>query len=206
MTGNQAKRKVLHVGCGVQKPGRLHPAFSGPEWTEVRLDINPMARPDLVASITDMAIVASGSMDAVFSSHNLEHLLPHEVALALSEFRRVLKSGGLALIGVPDLQSVCAFIARGEAERVLYDSPLGPVTPMDVVFGHAKALARGNPFMQHKTGFTAETLHKALAKSGFPRIEIERDEKALCLWAKAHTEMSAESPATEPSGGPFGNG
>lgn len=204
MAGSKMK-KVLHVGCGVQKPGRLHPMFSTPGWTEVRLDINPMARPDFVASITDMAIVNDASMDALFSSHNLEHLLPHEVPAALSEFRRVLKTGGLALIAVPDLQAAAEYIARGDADHVLYDSPLGPVTPLDMVYGHAKALARGNFFMQHKTGFTAKTLSGALVKAGFAATDITRDEKTLSLWAKARTAEDGHPASPAKSGGPFGN-
>jgi predicted SAM-dependent methyltransferase len=40
-----------------------------------------------------MKAVASESVDAIFSSHNIEHLYPHEVPVALAEFIRVLKPG-----------------------------------------------------------------------------------------------------------------
>ena len=43
------------------------------------------------------------SVDAVFSSHNIEHLYPHEVPLALKEFMRVLKPDGFVLMTCPDL-------------------------------------------------------------------------------------------------------
>lgn len=178
-------KTVLHVGCGVHKPGRLHAMFSSEEWREVRLDINPEARPDLIASITDMRIVDSGSMDALYSSHNLEHLYPHEVTRALAEFRRVLKPGGMALVAVPDLQQVAALIAEDKASETLYTSPLGPVTPLDVVYGHRTALARGNMFMAHRTGFTAQTLGQALVSSGFGSVRLSREAKSYSLWAQA---------------------
>ncbi|MDO8705893.1 MAG: methyltransferase domain-containing protein [Sulfuricaulis sp.] len=62
--------------------------------------------------MTDMSAVATGSVDAVYSSHNIEHLYPHEVPVALAEFRRVLRGDGLLVIACPDLQSVCALVAE----------------------------------------------------------------------------------------------
>jgi predicted SAM-dependent methyltransferase len=75
---------VLHVGCGAASRDKL-PAHSIPakEWAEIRLDLDPVVEPGLVASITDLAAVPDASVDAVWSPHNLEHLFPHEVPLAL---------------------------------------------------------------------------------------------------------------------------
>jgi predicted SAM-dependent methyltransferase len=76
----------------------MHPAFRKPLWQEVRLDIDPEARPDLVGSITDMSkLIPSESFDAVWLSHSLEHLYAHEVPATLSEFKRILKPTGFAL-------------------------------------------------------------------------------------------------------------
>jgi hypothetical protein len=41
---------------------------------QIRLDINPAAAPDLIGSMTDMAAVATASVQAMSSSHNIEHL------------------------------------------------------------------------------------------------------------------------------------
>ncbi|BBD07742.1 class I SAM-dependent methyltransferase [Desulfovibrio ferrophilus] len=202
---NGPSKYVLHVGCGVKKPGRLHSMFTSSEWNEVRLDINPMARPDLIASITDMRIVATASMDALYSSHNLEHLLPHEVTKALGEFQRVLKPKGMALIAVPDLQAAAALIAQDKPDQAIYTSPLGPVTPMDILYGHSKALERGNLFMLHKTGFTASSLGKALRISGFSKVEVTRDSGSVALWAKAYVSDQTAPSSPKVSSGPFGN-
>lgn len=67
-------------------------------WRELRLDIEPATHPDIVADMTDMTPLASASVDAIFSCHNLEHLAPHEVPLALAEFHRVLRDDGFAII------------------------------------------------------------------------------------------------------------
>jgi len=45
---------VLNVGCGYPLRQKLHRHFHGPEWREVRLDLDPAVQPDIVCSITDM--------------------------------------------------------------------------------------------------------------------------------------------------------
>ena len=98
MKNSQAKT-LLNVGCG--PVGRIH-GFKGFEgWNEVRLDIDPAVEPDVLGTMTDMSAVATGSVDAIVSSHNIEHLYPHEVPQALAEFLRVLKDDGLVLITCP---------------------------------------------------------------------------------------------------------
>lgn len=178
-------RTVLHVGCGVADPGKLPPAFfASGEWQEIRLDIDPGVAPDIIASITDMAAVADGSVDAVWSAHNLEHLFAHEVPLALAEFRRVLRSGGFALVTMPDLQRAAELVAQDRLDAPAYLSPAGPIAPLDMLFGHGAAIAAGNHFMAHRTGFTARTLEAALRNAGFASVRVMRDE-AFALWGTA---------------------
>jgi predicted SAM-dependent methyltransferase len=183
-------KTVLNVGCGYPLRHRLHPFFYGPDWREIRLDVDPCVQPDIVCSITDMSPIRSDSVDAIWSSHNLEHLYRHEVPLALCEFVRILKHRGLLLLTLPDLQSVAELVVRGQLEDEAYVSPSGPVTPLDMIFGHTASLARGNMFMSHKSGFTAGTLAKVLAEAGFAEIEVRRG-NAFDLWASATKPLSA---------------
>lgn len=178
-------KKVLHVGCGPQARARDQKLFSGPEWQEVRLDIDPGAKPDIVASITDMAPVETGSMDGLYSSHNLEHLYPHEVPLALKEFRRVLSPTGFALITLPDLQSIAELIVADKLDDPAYVSPAGPICPLDMLYGYRPFMGSGNLFMAHKTGFTAKTLVAACFKAGFPRTGYRRGAN-FDLWVIAY--------------------
>ena len=99
-------RTFLHVGCGHDRKGPMTPGFDDPDWSEIRLDIDPSVSPDLVGAMTDMSAVKTGTMEAVFSSHNIEHLYPHEVPIALGEFRRVLTANGHVVITCPDLLSI----------------------------------------------------------------------------------------------------
>lgn len=185
---NGGRKVVLHVGCGAANPNKLHPLFRGPNWRELRLDIDPAAQPDIIASITSMPDVPSDSVDAVWSSHNLEHIYAHEVPIALSEFRRVLHPGGFVLITLPDLQRVASMVAAGRLEDVAYMSPAGPVSPIDMIYGFRPAIARGNTYMAHRTGFTAMTLGAHLRKCGFGNVTIRRD--GFDLWAKADKSIA----------------
>ncbi|MFT7669026.1 MAG: putative SAM-dependent methyltransferase [Planctomycetota bacterium] len=172
---------VLHVGCGSRNATELHDAFKGENWEEVRLDIDPAVEPDIVASITDMSPVASGTVDAIFCSHNLEHLEAHEVPLALAEFHRVLASGGMLLVTMPDLQAVAKVIAEGKLEETVYVSPAGPVAAIDIVYGYRPYISGGANRMGHRTGFTQGSLKKHLAAAGFTDGQVWSQE--FDLWA-----------------------
>ncbi len=174
-------KSVLHVGCGPYNPEALPKMFQTQQWREVRLDINPAVRPDILGSITDLSAVPNESVDAVYSSHNLEHIYAHEVPIALAEFYRVVKPGGFALITLPDIQRVAEFVAQGQLEEPLYQSPAGPISAIDILYGLRTALAEGNSFMAHRTAFTVETLSQKLQQAGFTRVEAKED--GLNLWA-----------------------
>lgn len=149
---------LLHVGCARDPL---------PDWLngfdETRLDIDESVNPDIVASMLNLGEI--GTYDAVLCRHALEHLYPHEVEIAISEFHRVLKHGGHLIVFVPDLQDVQA------TEKVLFESPSGPIAGIDLIYGFREA-TKTNPYMQHKTGFVSETLHKAL--SSFLKVETKR--------------------------------
>jgi SAM-dependent methyltransferase len=120
-----------------------------------RLDIDPSCNPDIVANMLDMGEI--GQYDVVFSSHSLEHLYPHEVAQAMSEFYRVLVPGGHVVVVVPDLEDV------RPTEDVLFESFAGPITGLDIIYGHRASIPDA-PFMAHHTGFTQHTLREALSQ------------------------------------------
>ena len=115
--------------------------------------------------MTDMGDI--GEFDAVFCQHALEHLHPHEVPAALSEFRRVLKTGGSAMVFVPDLEDV------RPTEEIILESPAGPISGLDMIYGYRKAL-KEHPYMAHNTGFIEETLNKAFVDAGFVKVLTKR--------------------------------
>jgi SAM-dependent methyltransferase len=179
------QRQVLHVGCGPYIEAKLHQTFRKGGYREVRLDIDPKVQPEIVASMTDMSVVETGSMDALWSSHNVEHLYAHEVPVALGEFARVLAPHGFAMITLPDLQAVAKLIAEDKLTEPAYQSPVGGIAPLDIVYGHRASVARGNHFMAHRTGFTAKSLAAALREAGFAEGQVSQGD-SFDLWAIAY--------------------
>ena len=151
---------VLHAGCGSEKL----PTWLGGR-KEVRLDIDPEVKPDIVAGLTDLGDI--GPFDMVFCSHTLEHLYPHQVHQALTEFKRVLRDCGGLIVVVPDLEDV------KPTEEKVYDSASGPICGLDMYYGYSKYTAI-NPYMAHHTGFVKETLTKVITQAGFRQVRVER--------------------------------
>lgn len=175
-------KRVLNAGSGSYAARKLHPVFVRNVWQEVRIDIDPQAEPDVVSSITDMrSSCRPQSFDAIWSSHTLEHLYTPEVPLALVEFNRVLKPDGFALITSPDLEAVAALVLERGLHHVVYTSPAGPITALDMLFGHTELIAEGHLYMAHKTGFTSASLGQRLVEAGFPVAIVKRE--GVDLWA-----------------------
>ncbi len=105
-----------------------------------------------------------GQFDAVYCSHALEHLYPHEVRVALSEMHRVLKDGGNVVLLVPDLEGVPA------TDDVLPGSHL---CGLQLIYGDYAAIPE-RPYMAHHCGFVASTLKAVLDEAGFKTTKTER--------------------------------
>ena len=193
-------KTFLHVGCGGQDKSHTTPTFAGDSWQEIRLDINEAVGPDIVGTMTDMKAVASESVDAVFSSHNIEHLYPHEVPQALAEFLRVLKPQGFAVIVCPDLQSVAALVVEDKLVETAYISAAGPIAPLDILYGYRPQLAAGNLYMAHHCGFTRKVLHNTLLHSGFKSAASLRRAANFDLWAVASKSPLSESEMQQLAG------
>ncbi len=105
--------------------------------------------------MTDLGDI--GPFEAVACNNALEHLYPHEVTKALSEFKRVLKPGGIVVIQVPDLQDVKA------TEDLL---PEIGMSGLHLMYGDPGKLEEF-PYMAHHSGFVEESLRRVMEQSGF---------------------------------------
>lgn len=144
-------RSVLVVGSG---PDSL-PQWEAAGYTVTRLDIEPRTKPDILASMTEMGDI--GQFDALYCSHALEHLYPHQVKVALSEFHRVLRHGGVAVVMVPDLEEV------RPTEDIL---PSIGCSGLHLYYGDAAQIEE-YPHMAHHCGFVAWTLRQVMNNAGF---------------------------------------
>lgn len=185
-------KKLLHVGCGASRLQQTTSGFNDGSWLEIRFDINTLNNPDLIGNMINMSVVESGSIDAIFSSHNIEHLYPYEVPIALDEFHRVLDSQGFCVITCPDIQSVCALVAQDKLLDPAYVSAAGPISPIDILFGHRASMAQGNLFMAHRTGFTEKTLSTTLHEAGFLTVATMKRPHYFDLWALATKSLTSQ--------------
>lgn len=152
--------KILHAGCGGE---HLPPQYLPFNAEEIRLDANPDAKPDIVASIDNLGEI--GPFDGIHCSHCLEHLQWDDAHQALREFYRVLNVGGFVYIQVPNLEGV------KPTEEVLYEVNGLKITGLDILYG-CRAFSRTNPWMLHRCGWIPETLKKALEDAGFQHVKV----------------------------------
>lgn len=163
---------ILNAGCGASGAERLPRMFSA--WRHVRIDVDPAVQPDVVADLTDLSAFADNSADAIWTSHCIEHLYRHQVAPALAEIRRVLKPDGFVVVIVPDVQWIARYVVEDRMSEPIYDSPAGPITAHDILFGHGRSIAQGNAHMAHRTGFTPSSIAESIKEAGFPACVIRR--------------------------------
>ena len=160
-------RRLLNVGShthSIQIPS----AYG--TFEHVLLDLDPGVGADIILDVREITSLEPQQFDAVYCSHSLQRLRQHEVAGVLAGFRHVLKPGGLAQIIVPDLQELMlACVQQGiDLDGLLYESPMGPITPLDVLYGHGGMMAQsGQDGYAHRTGFSRATLANVVEASGF---------------------------------------
>tara|TARA_B110000238_G_scaffold132292_1_gene142709 strand:- start:84 stop:692 length:609 start_codon:yes stop_codon:yes gene_type:complete len=189
-------KTFLHVGCGpLDKSFCL--GFENDDWSEIRLDIDRDVNPDIVGTLTDMNSVETGSVDAIYSSHNIEHIFPHEIPIALKEFYRVLNDDGIVVITCPDIQSVGEALSQDKLMEPLYDSPMGAVTPFDILYGHRETTINSNIFMAHKSGFTYSLLDRVFSEAGFEARVGGRRPEGFDLYLVAFKQKKSDEELTK---------
>jgi hypothetical protein len=167
MEATSQQRRLLNVG-GHSRSIPLPAAYD--QFEHILLDLDPDAGADIVLDAKELTSLEPQQFDAVYCSHNLERVRQHEVPVVLAGFRHVLKPGGLAHIIVPDLQELMlACVQQGiDLDGLLYESPMGPITPLDVLYGHSGMIQQsGQDFYTHRTGFSRSTLANVVEVSGF---------------------------------------
>ena len=184
-------KTFLNVGCGPKSEFQIK-GFDNDDWKEIRFDIDEDVNPDIVGTLTDMSLVETASVDAVYSAYNIDHIYAHEVPIALGEFFRVLKDDGFVVIKCPDLQSVAEAIAQDKLLDTLYVSPIGPISAIDIMYGNRQEISDGNIFMEKKVGFTYSVLNGSFAEVGFKTRYGGRSQNAFELTLVAFKQKKSE--------------
>jgi SAM-dependent methyltransferase len=157
---NTDKKIVLNVGCGKTKLEYQSSHFK--DWKEIRVDAFENDSAHLITSIVDLNKVPNDSVDAIWASHVVEHNYWHDLPKVFNNMIRVLKEDGFAVIRVPDLGSIASRIEEGLLDTVC-DSSAGPVSVIDMIYGHRGFVESWGDGMCHKTGFTKKSMEQLLS-------------------------------------------
>lgn len=182
-------RLLVNLGSGPKGAAWLPAMFA--DWRELRVDVDAIVSPDIVADMTDLSAIETGSVDAVWSAHCLEHLYLYEVSKAIAEIYRILADDGFCCLIVPDLQAIAEYIATDRLHEVVYESPAGPVIAHDILFGFGPYLAQGRSSMAHNCGFTPTLLLQKLQEAPFAEFVLRR---------RATKELAAVACKRAPAG------
>lgn len=133
-------------------------------WVNVDF-LRPGRKLDLYWDLRRPLPFSDESVDAIFAEHVLEHL-PFVVGVGLlRECRRVVRTGGIVRVGVPDLDRyIASYLGRDDIiDRVRPGRP-------------TRALALGEPFFLdgHRCMYDFETMKRALHEAGFTHVEHSR--------------------------------
>jgi predicted SAM-dependent methyltransferase len=90
-----SKSNMLNIGCGTS----IHP-----DW--INLDVAPVNPTVLQLDINHGLPFSADTVDVCYSSHMLEHLSQEGAHNFVAECMRVLKSGGVIRLVVPDLEGI----------------------------------------------------------------------------------------------------
>lgn len=87
----------LHLGCGDKwLPGFFH------------IDIANAPHVDYCGGVDALHFIPDNTVELIYACHVLEHFGRHEVVAVLCEWHRVLASGGVLRLAVPDFGAVVA--------------------------------------------------------------------------------------------------
>lgn len=152
-----------------------HPRLPG--WKVVDL----RSRADVVLDISRQTLPFSdGSVDVIFCSHTLEHIIPQRLDFVLREFMRVMDPrNSLLRIGVPDMERAIrayseknyAFFETSEISTTDINAPIGGKLASWFYSTRLDRLSGDESEMKgHVHCFDAEYLVYRLRKIGFSKV------------------------------------
>jgi predicted SAM-dependent methyltransferase len=159
---------VLNVGFGGISIKELMytEVFEG--MREISLDIDNKFNPDILADITDISHIPNNYVNCAYTSHMIEHIDYFKVPSVISELLRVCKPNGYVRILTPNLQSIGEKVASGDLLDVVYESAGGPISPIDIIFGHRHSVHKNRvDFMIHRTGFSKKVFEHIAKEYNF---------------------------------------
>ena len=150
-------KKKLHLGCGPRYlPGYIH------------IDIDDLPHLDYVATMDELPMFESDSVDEIYNCGALIYYDRLEVPKVLKEWQRVLKPGGKLRISVPNFESIVQRYLDSE-KKLESQGILGPL------FGRWEARGTYNKYcteevIYQKTTYDFDSLKKVLLENNFKQV------------------------------------
>lgn len=114
--------------------------------------------------------ISEATVDAIYTSHMLEHLDRNEGAKFLAEAFRILRPNGIIRIAVPDIKKqIEKYLEVRDADAFIEGTLLSDPRPKSIV-QRVRLLLVGT--RNHQWMYDGESLSKLLKKFGFINVEI----------------------------------
>ena len=140
----------LHLGCGKRHiPGFIH------------IDLDDFPHIDYRSGIDRLPMFADEAAELIYCCHALQYFDRTEAREVLSEWRRVLRTGGTLRCSVPDVDA----LARVYQNTDDLNEILGPLYGRIVV-----RTTEGNPVLYHRTAYDYRSLEQLLLETGFRSV------------------------------------
>ena len=124
----------------------------------------------LLANASKLIPEKNMSVDVIYSSHMLEHLNKKEAVCFLKEARRILKSGGIIRIAVPNIKyHIENYLKYGDADKFIESTLLTIKEPKGMI-AKIKYLIIGH--RHHQWMYDGKSLCKLLSLAGFQTPNI----------------------------------
>jgi predicted SAM-dependent methyltransferase len=169
-------RGVWKLRLGSSVPARLRKGTDRRVWVNlgsgaspypefINVDINLARRPDMWLDVRRGLPFATGTVDAIYTRHVLEHFYHDELTRVLADAHRVLRPGGGIRILVPSLEVACRAYLEGD-DSVLMTFP----RPYRSRGGRTVNLLFCDG--QHRMGFDFSLMQELLEDVGFGDIRL----------------------------------
>jgi SAM-dependent methyltransferase len=156
----QVPGTYLHMGCG-------------PQVLDGFLNIDKYHQDPRVVNwdMYDVQMPAE-SVDGIYSSHSLEHLPYRHAKLAIRNWYKLLRKGGVLYLAIPDLEIIMQYLLSDEIDEGLkwgwYVYTLfGYQVDPSKYAGSVQLDLPVDPGQFHTCGFTTKSIRTLLQNSGF---------------------------------------
>jgi predicted SAM-dependent methyltransferase len=136
----------INMGCGWRDFGKGWTHIDGGDYDHLNYD-----------SITDL-VFKDDSVDLIYASHVIEYFDRWEVGELLTEWKRVLKPGGILRLAVPDFEAMAKLYCE---KGYILDMFLGPL------YGR---MDMDGDTIYHKTVYDYDSLNRILNNLGYSSI------------------------------------